>query len=112
MVFSCFISRGRCSFTTPTKRWLIVIAIAYGVGLALALDEFGMWLHFGGSFWQRVSYDAITIVGNILLLAAFTPPTHWAIRRWFGAKLVTKVLLVFSGAYLKLLMHLNKKNHP
>src|SRR5438552_16841267 len=28
-------------------------ALLYGVGLALTFDEFGMWLHLGGSYWQR-----------------------------------------------------------
>src|SRR5580698_3568172 len=26
-------------------------ALAYGVAMALTFDEFGMWLHLGGSYW-------------------------------------------------------------
>src|SRR6266702_900559 len=33
-----------------------VCALAYGFALALPLDEFGMWLHLGGSYWQRASF--------------------------------------------------------
>lgn len=82
-------------FTTPSKKWLSAIAIAYGVGLALTFDEFGMWLHLGGSYWQRASFDAITIVGGILLLAAYTPPSHWTWRRFAGAGLIITVISVF-----------------
>lgn len=82
-------------FTKPSKKWLSVIAVAYGVGLALTFDEFGMWLHLGGSYWQRASFDAITIVGGILLLAAHTPPTHWPWRRFAGAILIATVIGVF-----------------
>src|SRR5207249_3554549 len=32
-----------------------VCALAYGFGMALTFDEFGMWLHLGGSYWQRAS---------------------------------------------------------
>jgi hypothetical protein len=27
--------------------------------MALTFDEFGMWLHLGGSYWQRASFDAV-----------------------------------------------------
>lgn len=82
-------------FTTPTKKWLSAVAIAYGVGLALTFDEFGMWLHLGGSYWQRASFDAITIIGGILLLAAYTPPTHWSWRRRVGAILILVAIVIF-----------------
>ena len=82
-------------FTAPSQRWLSAIAVGYGVGLALTFDEFGMWLHLGGSYWQRASFDAITIVGGLLLLAAFTPPTHWTWRRFAGATLIAVVIGVF-----------------
>src|ERR1700679_3267512 len=32
-------------------------AVIYGIGLALTFDEFGMWLHLDGQYWQRASYD-------------------------------------------------------
>ncbi|WP_047541257.1 hypothetical protein [Methylotenera versatilis] len=82
-------------FTTPSKKWLSVIAVTYGVGLALTFDEFGMWLHLGGSYWQRASFDAVTIIGGILLLATYTPPTHWTWRRFAGAALIVTVISVF-----------------
>jgi hypothetical protein len=46
-------------------------ALAYGFGLALAFDEFGMWLHLGGSYWQRASVDAVIVVAALLGLVGF-----------------------------------------
>ena len=40
-------------------------AVVYGIGMALTFDEFGMWLHLGGSYWQRASFDAVVVLlGN------------------------------------------------
>ena len=53
-------------------------AVTYGVGLGLTFDEFGMWLHLGGDYWQRASYDAVIVLGAALALASFAPPLqHW-----------------------------------
>jgi hypothetical protein len=41
----------------PGPRGLRWSAILYGIGLALTFDEFGLWLHLGGSYWQRASFD-------------------------------------------------------
>jgi hypothetical protein len=69
-------------FGSPTGRALDLSALAYGVGLALTFDEFGMWLHLGGAYWQRASFDAVTVIASILLLAAFTPPLkYWTVAR-------------------------------
>ena len=48
-------------------------AIVYGVGMALTFDEFGMWLHLGGSYWQRASFDAVIVVLSGFGLLAFAP---------------------------------------
>jgi hypothetical protein len=70
-------------FFRPHGRWLNVAAAVYGVGLALTFDEFGMWLHLGGSYWQRASFDAVVVVAAILSLIAVAPefkkfcPGHW-----------------------------------
>src|SRR5437899_429387 len=46
-------------FVRPQGKALSWAAIVYGVGLALTFDEFGMWLHLGGPYWQRASFDAV-----------------------------------------------------
>jgi len=43
------------------------IAKIYGIGLALAFDEFGMWLHLDNNYLLRQSYDAIIIIGVLFL---------------------------------------------
>jgi hypothetical protein len=59
-------------------------AILYGIGLALTFDEFGLWLHLGGSYWQRASFDAIVVIAGVLGLVLVAPavrqfrPHHWA----------------------------------
>ena len=63
------------------RRW---VAFAYGFGMALTFDEFGMWLHLGGSYWQRASFDAVIVVLSLLGMIAFAPRLdrmrshHWA----------------------------------
>ena len=46
-----------------------VTAIAYGVGAALTLDEFALWLNLQDVYWQgagRESIDAIVLFGALL----------------------------------------------
>jgi hypothetical protein len=58
-------------------------AVAYGFSLALTFDEFGMWLHLGGGYWQRASFDGVIVVASLFGLLAFFPPLarmrahHW-----------------------------------
>jgi len=77
-------------FSPPAGKWRDVLAATYGVGLALTFDEFGMWLHMGGSYWQRGSFDAITVIAALLALAAYMPPP----RRWSRRRLAWTVLLL------------------
>ncbi|GAB3097657.1 hypothetical protein [Lysobacter terrae] len=80
----------------PPGKWLDLVAILYGIGLALTFDEFGMWLHLGGSYWQRASFDAVTVIGGILALAAYTPPIkYWTRRRLAGAVLILGLACIF-----------------
>src|SRR6266550_3583682 len=60
-------------------------AVIYGIGLGLTFDEFGMWLHLNGDYWQRASFDAIVVLAATLCLAGFAPP----IRRWRSRRALT-----------------------
>ncbi|HZZ19944.1 MAG TPA: hypothetical protein VFE25_11265, partial [Opitutaceae bacterium] len=51
------------------ERWWC--AVAYGFSLALTFDEFGMWLHLGGSYWQRASVDMVIVIGAVLALCSY-----------------------------------------
>ena len=61
------------------------MAFLYGFGMALTFDEFGMWLHLGGSYWQRASFDAVIVVLSLFGMISFMPRLsrmrshHWAV---------------------------------
>ena len=83
-------------FHPPSGKVLDFIAVAYGVGLALTFDVFGMWLHLGGGYWQRASFDAITTIGGVLMLAAYAPPLrNWTRRKVALAIVLSALLSVF-----------------
>ena len=88
-------------FLRPTGGALSVAAFFYGVGLALTFDEFGMWLHLGGSYWQRASFDGVTVVAALLGLIAFAPPMRRLRPAHWSAAAVAVVLAVTFGAMLK-----------
>ncbi len=79
----------------PPEERLKLPAILYGIGLALTFDEFGMWLHLGGPYWQRASFDAVVVIAGAIGLIAFAPewsklrPHHFAT----GALLVVALAL-------------------
>ena len=62
---------GYSVFRRPTGRAAEITALAYGFAMALTFDEFGMWLHLGGSYWQRVSVDAVIVVAALMGLVSF-----------------------------------------
>jgi dipeptide/tripeptide permease len=53
-----------------------------------------MWIHLGGSYWQRASWDAIIVLATGFALIAFAPslkkfrPRHW----------LTGIALLLAGA--------------
>ena len=54
-----------------------VAAIAYGVGAALTLDEFALWLNLQDVYWAkqgRESIDAIVIFGALLSVGVWGYP--------------------------------------
>src|ERR1019366_2306379 len=62
---------GYSVFRRPVGRAAETTALLYGVAMALTFDEFGMWLHLGGSYWQRASVDAVIVVSALFALVAF-----------------------------------------
>ena len=58
----------------PDTPWLEVLGVTFGIGAALTLDEFALWLHMDDVYWSeegRKSIDAIVVaacVGAVLLL--------------------------------------------
>jgi hypothetical protein len=62
---------GYLLFRAPTGAAARRAAFAYGIAMALTFDEFGMWLHLGGSYWQRASVDATVVVAAMLAFIAY-----------------------------------------
>ena len=84
----------------PHGRLLLFAAAAYGVGLALTFDEFGLWVHLGGSYWQRASFDAVVVIAALFALIAVAP--EW--RRFQPHHWVTAAALALSSIMFGLLL--------
>lgn len=60
----------------PAGGWAAVLAVLFGAGAALTLDEFALWLHLEDVYWSREgrsSVDAVLValvVGLLLLVGA------------------------------------------
>ena len=88
-------------------------ALVYGVGMALTFDEFGMWLHLGGSYWQRASFDAVIVVLTVFGLLAFAPRWEQIRARHFAVGIVLLIALASFGTLLvKSLSHANDRIRP
>lgn len=64
-------------------------AIVFGVGAALTLDEFALWLHLEDVYWEergRVSIDAVVIFGGLLSVGIWGWPFFAALARMLGHK--------------------------
>lgn len=51
-----------------------VTSMLYGVGAALTLDEFALWLNLSDVYWQRQgreSYEAMALFGGLLSVGVF-----------------------------------------
>jgi hypothetical protein len=104
---------GYLLFRRPTGRWLEVAAILYGIGMGLTFDEFGMWIHLGGSYWQRASWDAITVVGGVFALIAFAPSLgRLRPRHWLAGVILAFILAVFFFMLVKSFEYAGKKLKP
>src|ERR1700719_3720050 len=88
-------------------------ALAYGVSMALTFDEFGMWLHLGGSYWQRASFDAVVVLLGVFGILAFMP--RWQRIRAHHYVVGAAMLLIvasFCMLLIKSLGHANDKLTP
>ncbi len=87
-------------FWMPTGQAARIAALIYGVAMALTFDEFGMWLHLGGSYWQRASIDAIIVVAAVLALIGFARSIRRFERRHLLASIALLIALLAFGVVL------------
>jgi hypothetical protein len=85
---------GYSVFRRPTGRAAETTALLYGVAMGLTFDEFGMWLHLGGSYWQRASVDAVIVVAAVFGLVAFARSLEKFESRHFWAFVILAIAIV------------------
>src|SRR5580692_9294121 len=85
-------------FRRPVGRKAEITALFYGVAMGLTFDEFGMWLHLGGSYWQRASVDAVIVLSALFGLVAFGRTVRRFEKRHIWA-FVTLLILVLSFSF-------------
>src|SRR5260221_9601268 len=93
-IFLLSITAGYALFARPDGRAAEHTALAYGFSMALTFDEFGMWLHLGGSYWQRASVDAVIVVAAIIGLIAYAPSIERLEKQHFRAFIAVLVAIV------------------
>jgi hypothetical protein len=88
-------------------------ALGYGVAMALTFDEFGMWLHLGGSYWQRASVDAVIIVAAVLALIGFVSAARkFESRHLKGSIALLIALVAFSVVLYDTSVHIGRIAGP
>ena len=88
-------------------------AFAYGIAMALTFDEFGMWLHLGGSYWQRASIDAIVVVAAVLALIAYARTIRsFETRHVWAFFSLAVALLLFSLVLYDAALHIGSVAGP
>ena len=93
------------------ERWWC--AVAYGFSLALTFDEFGMWLHLGGGYWQRASFDAVIVVASLFGMLAFAPPLQrLRAHHWVTGVVALLAAILFYVMLFKSLSYVGKKVGP
>jgi hypothetical protein len=71
-----------------------LMAVSYGIGAALTLDEFALWLSLEpDAYWShegRLSIDAVIIFGGILAVGAWGAPFFRALQSMWGKRVVVR----------------------
>ncbi len=71
-----------------------LMAVSYGVGAALTLDEFALWLSLEpDAYWTRegrLSIDAVVIFGAVLAVGAWGAPFFSALQRTWSKHFVVR----------------------
>jgi hypothetical protein len=104
---------GYMLFSARCDKDLRRAALGYGVAMALTFDEFGMWLHLGGSYWQRASVDAVILVAAVLALIGFgTAARNFEARHLKASIAVLIALAAFSVVLYDTSVHIGQVEGP
>ena len=78
--------------------WAELVAIGFGIGLGLTLDEFALWLNLEDVYWApkgRQSIDAVIVTGSLLALSLL------GLQFWIDVYEAVLVLLGVGGERLE-----------
>jgi hypothetical protein len=97
-----------------------LMSVSYGVGAALTLDEFALWLNLEpNAYWShkgRISIDAVILFGSILAVGAWGAPFFRGLHRmWEKRALFRKELgrgLTFPIRHVRLLRPRRLRRSP
>lgn len=104
---------GLLIFLPPNPAQRRLCAMAYGFGMALTFDEFGMWLHLGGGYWQRASFDAIIVILSLFGMIAFAPGfQRMRAHHWITGILALFATVLFYFMLFKSLSYAGRKVGP
>jgi hypothetical protein len=77
--------------------WIELVAIAFGIGMGLTLDEFALWLNLQDVYWTqkgRQSIDAVIVTTCLLVIALL------GLQFWIDVHEAVLVLLGVGGERL------------
>jgi len=66
-----------------------LMSVSYGVGSALTLDEFALWLNLEDVYWARqgrLSIDAVILFGSLLAIGAWGAPFFTGLKKVWGRR--------------------------
>ena len=85
----------------PEDPWMEVLAVLFGVGMGLTLDEFALWLHLQDVYWSeegRSSVDAVVvalILGGMVVAGA----APWEVENAEGSITAIVVAVAIAVGY-------------
>ncbi|HTZ58488.1 MAG TPA: hypothetical protein VMB49_10345 [Acidobacteriaceae bacterium] len=80
----CYLNEVGSGDTPASIFWSRLISILYGVGAALTLDEFALWLNLANVYWSpqgRESIDAVILFGSLLAIGTWGAPLYTSFLR-------------------------------
>lgn len=86
---------------SPTSIFLSrLMSVSYGVGAALTLDEFALWLNLEpDAYWSsagRISIDAVILFGAVLAMGAWGAPFFRAMQSMWTKRVLLRRELVHT----------------
>ena len=80
---------GFAALATRDPKWHLRIAVVFGLGLALTLDEFALWLRLADVYWDPEGIESLkagAFAAALLALYGFGQPAWHAMVRDFFAR--------------------------